>query len=438
VYFWDDIMGVQNYKLNYIDLNYKPSNTDIIVEYYLEPEDGVSFEVAAENVALESSIGTWTDLTTAMPLERANKYKPRVFFIDKKRGIIKVAHPIVLFELGNISQLLSAIAGNIFGMKLLKNLRLEDISFPEVYLNSFKGPSFGVQGVRKLVGVYNRPLVGTIIKPKIGLTSKEHAIVAYNAWMGGCDVVKDDENLTNQSFNKFNTRIKETYKLLKKAEKLTGSKKIYLPNVTAETKEMLKRAKFVKKNGGTHVMVDIVTVGFSGLQTLKNECDRLGLAIHAHRAMHAALTRNKKHGISMLVLAKLSRLIGVDQIHIGTIVGKMEGQKQEVLDIKNEMENKVIQENLNNHVLYQDWKDIKPCFVVASGGLHPGNVPDLYNYFGKDVIIQMGGGVHGHPSGTLKGAMAARQAIDAVVKKIPLKKYAETHSELLLALNHWS
>jgi ribulose-bisphosphate carboxylase large chain len=418
--------------LNYINLKYKPSNDDLIVEYYVEP-NGCTVHEAAEQIAAESSIGTWTDIVT-MNEKIAKKLKPKVFNI--KGNYIQIAHPCELFEFNSIPQILSSIAGNIFGMKLLKNLRLEDISFPKKMVDTFKGPKFGIAGIRKILGVKKRPLVGTIVKPKVGLSAKEHAKVAREAWVGGCDIVKDDENLTDQKFNRFKDRILHTINARNKAEDMTGEKKIYMPNITAETNEMIKRAKYVKDLGGRYIMIDVLTAGWSGLQTIRLQ--NFGLVIHAHRAMHAAITRNPKHGISMLVLSKLSRLAGCDQLHIGTIVGKMHGGSSEVINCENEIEKRMIKQNKKSHVLEQNWYNIKPTFAVASGGLHPGHIPQLLKLMGNNIIIQMGGGIHGHPNGTIKGAMAARQAIECSVKKIPLRTYAKTHTELQKALEKWT
>ena len=406
--------------LEYIDLDYKPEANEVVCEFFVEPSVGISLEKACEDIAKESSIGTWTSLATMKP-EIASKLKPHVFEIDAENKIVKISYPSELFEKGNMPQILSSIAGNIFGMKSIKNLRLLDVHFPKTLAKSFKGPEFGIEGVRKILKVKERPLLGTIVKPKVGLPAKEHAKVAYQAWVGGCDIVKDDENLTSQSFNPFEDRIIETLEMRDKAEEETGEVKVYMPNVTSSCEEMLRRAEFVKEHGGRYVMVDIVTSGFSALQTLRDS--NLKLVIHAHRAMHAAFTRNKKHGISMLVLAKISRLIGVDQLHIGTVVGKMEGSKQEVLKIKD--------------AIISPFFGIKPVFPVCSGGLHPGLVEKLIDILGKDIIIQAGGGVHGHPSGTEAGAKAMRQAIDAVMKGIPLKEFAEERKELKAAIEKW-
>lgn len=406
--------------LEYIDKNYKPSGNELICRYYLEPSGGIDFGQACEQIAAESSIGTWTDIATMKP-EIAGRLKPHIFHIDKKNKEIRIAYPSDLFEEGNIPGILSSIAGNIFGMKSLRNLRLQDVEFPKNIVKSFKGPGFGISGVRKILRVKDRPLAGTIIKPKVGLPSRDHAISAYNSWLGGCDIVKDDENLTNQKFNPFEIRIKETIKLRDKAEKETGEKKMYMPNITAETNEMIRRAEFAKAQGCEYIMVDILTAGFSALQSI---VDRdLNLVIHAHRAMHAAITRNPRHGISMLTIAKISRLIGMDQFHIGTVVGKMEGGLEETLGIRDAIVN--------------EWFGIKPTFPVCSGGLHPAFVPKLVEILGKDIIIQAGGGIHGHPEGTVKGAIAMRQAVDAVMDGISLKDYANDHEELRQALEKW-
>lgn len=425
--------------MSYVDLSYKPLNSDVVCEFYVEPARGISIEDAADHIAAESSVGTWTDIVTMSP--RIKDMGAKVYEIKKSvlgRGAcIKVAYPIELFEPGNMPSILSGIAGNIFGMRALENLRLEAIRWPYQIVRSFKGPLFGIPGIRKLLKVPRRPLCGTIVKPKLGLGSVEHARVAYEAWKGGLDIVKDDENLTSQSFNKFETRVRETLKMKRKAEKETGEKKMYMANVSAETKEMLKRAKFLANEGNEYLMVDILTVGWSALQTLRNENDKLRLVMHAHRAGHAALTRNKKHGISMLVIADIARLIGVDQLHIGTAVGKMEGPAEEIKSIEEEIEEKMIRPKPTGHTLAENWHHIKPVFAVSSGGLHPGLIPKLMHLLGNDIIMQFGGGVHGNPLGTEAGAKAVRQAIDAVMAGIDLGDHARDHKELKAALDKW-
>ncbi|MGM5482788.1 MAG: type III ribulose-bisphosphate carboxylase [Nanobdellota archaeon] len=400
---------------NYINEKYKPGHDDLIAEYYVQTD--TSLKQAANNLAKESSIGTWTSIST-MNKKVAERLKPSIYSINKKKGIVKIAYPHELFEKGNVPQIWSSIAGNIFGMKAVNKLRLLDIKYPEKLVKSFKGPRYGIDGIRKLTKTKTRPLVGTIVKPKVGLTPSQHAKVAYDAWVGGLDVVKDDENLSSMSFNSFKKRMELTFKARERAEKETGEKKIYMPNITAETFEMLKRADIVDQFGGEYIMIDILTCGWSGLQTVRNKVKKV---IHAHRAMHAALTRNPEHGISMLAIAKTARLIGVDQLHIGTAsVGKMNEQGNECVDIEEEIENQNIKEH--GKVLSQEWHNIKPVLAVASGGLHPGSIPKVRKKMGNQIVMQFGGGCHGHPDGTQAGARAIRQALDLSMKNIPLSR----------------
>jgi ribulose-bisphosphate carboxylase large chain len=194
-----------------------------------------------------------------------------------------------------------------------------------------------------------------------------------------------------------------------------------MANITAETELMVKRAEFVLAHGGEYVMVDILTCGFSALQTLRDQ--NFKLVIHAHRAGHAAFTRNPKHGIAMCPIAKVSRIIGVDQLHVGTVVGKMSETKQEVLE--------------NIDACKMPMTGLKPVLPVASGGLHPRLVPALMETFGNDFVIQAGGGIHGHKNGTYAGAKAMRQAVQATMEGKTLEEYAETHKELKTALELW-
>lgn len=422
---------------DYIDLGYKPTKQDFVCEYHIEPAQGVGFENACNHMAGESSIDTWSDISTLSP-QLAEELKPHVIFTDEKQQTVRVAYTQDLFEINSVPQILSAIAGNIFSMKLLDNLRLMDITFPDDSIQAFQGPRYGMRGVKDLLGVTDRPLVGTIVKPKVGLTSEKHAEVAYNAFAGGCDIVKDDENLTDQKFNRFSKRAELTLKMRDRAEAKTGERKMYMCNITAPTcEEMLKRAGILKDLGGEYAMVDIITVGWSALQTLRKNNEDLNLVLHAHRCMHSALTRNPRHGVSMLVIAKLIRLIGLDQLHIGTVVGKMHGERDEVLALRDECVLEQVPENHALNMLEQDWGRIAPVFPVASGGLEPTMVPELTEIFGKDVIMQFGGGIHAHPMGTVSGAMACRQAVDASLDGISLEEYAKTHTELKAALDKW-
>lgn len=416
----------------FIDLDYRPHKTDLVALFYFEPEKGINKNEAIGRIASESSTGTWTTLFK-MP-SRMQKLMATGFEISG--NFVKISYPLELWELGNAPQLLSGVAGNIFGMKALRNLRLVDVSLPLSYLKSFKGPKYGVEGIRSKLKVHNRPITGAVPKPKVGFSSKEHAEIGFETWMGGFDLVKDDENLTSTSFNKFEDRVKYMTHLRDKAEHLTGEKKDALLNITGETKEMIRRAKLLHNYRWEFCMIDVVTVGTAAVQTLQEECADLGLAIHAHRAMHASFDRNPKHGMTMYFLAKLMRMLGMDEIHVGTAVGKLVGSKEEVSSISNMIRNRSVKEKKNNF-LSQEWGSIKPTMPVSSGGLHPGLVPEVMHLFGKDFTLLVSGGIHGHPKGTRAGAKAAMQAVEATLEGTSLSEYAKKHIELAQALEKW-
>nr|VDD88678.1 RuBisCO long chain, Form III-b [uncultured archaeon] len=363
------------------------------------------------------------------------KIRARAFEI--KGNYVKIAYPIELFELGSVPQLLSSFAGNIFGMKAVNNLRLEDVHFPEVLLKSFRGPQYGIDGIRKLFKIHKRPLTASVPKPKVGMTTEEHCKVADDIWRGGVDFLKDDENLTDQKFNRFENRANKCFKIRDKVEIETGERKGYYINVTAETAEMLARAKLVHDLGGEYLMIDVMTAGFSGFQTLREFCHDHKMAMHCHRAFHSSFTRNPRHGMSMVALAKFVRVVGGDSLHVGTVIGKLIGKKDEVLTIEREFENNIEEGYLKQPVLSQKWYNIKPAFAASSGGLHPGLVPQIMHMLGNDIVIQAGGGIHGHPMGSKSGAIALRHSIDAVMNNIPLTEYAKKSSELSMALEKW-
>jgi ribulose-bisphosphate carboxylase large chain len=414
----------------FVNLKYKPTSNDLICLFKVTPNK-MSLVDAANTVALESSVGTWTPVSSNKAY--VNKLGAKVFSINHKTGRCKIAYPEELFEDNNMPDLLSSIAGNVFGMKAIKGLRLEDVDFPVKYMKTYPGPRYGIKGIRKLLKVKYRPLVGTIVKPKLGLKTKDHAQTAYEAWLGGCDIVKDDENLSSQKFNPFEKRAAKTLEFKDKAEQETGEKKAYLINVTAEAFEMVRRADLVKELGGNYVMHDILTAGFSSLQTLRQNTK---LPIHAHRAMHGALTENPVHGISMLAIADFARLCGVDTLHIGTGIGKMKGGWKEVEEIREEIELQRIKKTANR--LKENWNKIKSVMAVCSGGIYPGHIPFLMKHYGNDIVVQAGGGVHGHPKGTVCGAKAMRQAVDLTLQHKPLNKETVKQTpELEEAMNYF-
>lgn len=409
-------------KYSYLDLDHQPDREkEILVTYRIRPRRGQSLERAAEKVAAESSIGTWTP-TATLSDRIFQDLAAHVYKIDPSDNLVHIAYPLGLFEPGSLPQLGSGILGNVFSMKDLEALRVEDIEFPEAYINSFSGPALGIAGVRQLLNIHSRPIIGSIIKPKIGLNPQANAQLAYTVWSHGVDLVKDDENLTDLPINPFRERVTEVIKKQRLAERESGQPKIYAFNVTAPVSQMLERGRWVAAAGGRCLMVDLVTTGWSGVQELRRSFPEM--IIHGHRAGHSAFTRMPDHGLSMLVVAKMVRLAGVDQLHTGTVIGKMEGSESEVVRI--------------NQFLHSDWGRQKPVLPIASGGLHPGMVPDLVKVLGLDLIINFGGGIHGHPDGSAAGAEAAQAAVTAASQGYSLAKAAKNSPALARALDYWS
>jgi ribulose-bisphosphate carboxylase large chain len=421
---------------DFIDLNYKPDSHDVVAVFRVKVPGWSSKERAWGAVAAESSVGTWSP-TKAMNYKGVKAVAAKVFKVEGEW--IKIAYPEEHFEEGNMSQILASIAGNVFGMKAVASLRLEDIVFTQKLVKSFPRPKFGRAGIRNIFKVKDRPLMLSVAKPKVGLTTEQHVEVGRQIWEGGLDLLKDDENLSNQKFNPFEKRVRESLKVRDKIEAKTGEKKSYLINITGPTvKEMERRAKFVSQEGGEYAMIDIITTGWAAVGSVREFCGDLGLAIHAHRAMHGAMTRSQSHGFSMNCVAKCSRLLGVDQLHIGTAgIGKLVGGKKEVFALGQQITEARVKAYPAQHLMAQDWFGTKPVFPVSSGGLHPLIIDIVMDRIGTNIMLQIGGGIHGHPHGSYAGAKAMREAVEAYMDGIPLTQAAKKCNELKVALAYW-
>lgn len=422
--------------LDYVAKEYTPSDEDILVSFLVKPAEGFEIEEVAGALAAESSTGTWTELFSWYDQHRVKKLSAKVFEIQRfgDKWVVKISYPIELFEETNLPSVLASIAGNIFGMRRVSKLRLEDVRFPKEFLKNFKGPSKGLD-VKKIFEV-ERPIVGTVPKPKVGYNLHELESIAHELLSGGLDFVKDDENLTSPNFCKFEGRCRTLMKIIEKVERETGERKVWLANITADVREMEKRLKLVGEYGNPYIMVDVVIVGWSALGYIRDLAEDFGLAIHAHRAMHAAFTRYD-HGISMFALAKLYRIVGADQLHVGTAgFGKLESGKEETIQIANMLRSDFFSPNDGLHFEQRFW-NVKKVMPVSSGGLHPGVLPKVIEAMGKDLVLQIGGGVLGHPDGPKAGAIAVRQAIEAIERGISLEEFAKSHKELGRALEKW-
>ncbi len=414
--------GVKDYRLTYWDPGYQPRETDLLAVFKVTPQPGVPREEAAAAVCAESSTGTWTTVWTDL-LTDLSHYKGRAYRIEDVPGdpeafYAYIAYPIDLFEEGSVVNVITSLAGNVFGFKAVRGLRLEDLRFPLHYVMTCGGPPNGIQVERDKLGKYGRPLLGCTIKPKLGLSAKNYGRAVYEALRGGLDFTKDDENVNSQPFMRWRDRFDFVMEAVNRAEAETGERKGHYLNVTAPTcEQMLERAEYAKSLGSRIIMHDFLTAGFTAHTTLADWCRRNGMLLHVHRAMHAVLDRNPKHGIHFRVLTKMLRLSGGDHLHSGTVVGKLEGDRAATLGWIDLMREKRIPENRSRGIFFdQDFGTMPGLFPVASGGIHVWHMPALLSIFGDDAVFQFGGGTLGHPWGNAAGAAANRVSLEACVE----------------------
>ena len=395
-------------------------DANVICKYKIITD--MDIRLAAAAVATEQSTGTWTGISTLND-EIFKRYHGRV--IDIQGNVATIAYPEDDFSLdiGGVPQILSVIAGNLFGLEGLKGVRLEDVAFPRGVLRAFKGPKFGIPGLRKALKRPDKPLVGTIVKPKIGLPPRDMADFVYEAGMGGLTNSKDDETLSNQRFCPLEDRVVAIAEATDRVKAETGHVMMHAINVSTRGDRVLEVAERAQELGASELMVDVFTCGFAAVQVLAED-PSIQLPIHVHRTMHGAITRNKDLGVSMAVFSKLVRMCGGDALHVGTFgVGKMKSSAAEDL--------------ANQRACVGPELPYEKVMPVCSGGMHPALIEPLVKITGTDVQIQAGGGVAGHPGGVRAGARAMVQAVDAVYQGIPLSEYSKSHPDLRAAIKKW-
>ena len=267
----------------------------------------------------------WTDRLTAKEKYRAKATRVEPVPNAPGQYFATIAYDLDLFEPGSIANLTASIIGNVFGFKPLKALRLEDMRLPVAYVKTFQGPATGIVVERERLDKFGRPLLGATVKPKLGLSGRNYGRVVYEALKGGLDFTKDDENINSQPFMHWRERFLYCMEAVNKAQAETGEIKGTYLNVTAATMEdIYERAEFAREIGSNIVMIDLV-IGYTAIQSMAKWARRNDMILHLHRAGHATYTRQKSHGVSFRVIAKWMRLAGVDHIHAGTVVGKLEG-----------------------------------------------------------------------------------------------------------------
>ena len=407
-------------KMGYWDATYTVKDTDVLALFRITPQPGVDPVEATAAVAGESSTATWTvvwtDLLTACDIYRAKAYRvdPVPNTPDQFFGYI--AYECELFEEGSLANLTASIIGNVFGFKAVKALRLEDMRIPHSYLKTFQGPATGVIVERERLNNFGRPLLGATVKPKLGLSGRNYGRVVFEGLKGGLDFLKDDENINSQPFMRWRERFLYVQEGITRACAATGEVKGSYMNMTAGTMdEVIARGEYAKELGTVIVMIDLV-MGYTAIQSAAYWARKNDMILHLHRAGNSTYARQKNHGINFRVICKWMRMAGVDHIHAGTVVGKLEGDPLMVKGFYNTLLNVKTDINLPQGLFFaQDWASLRKCLPVASGGIHCGQMHMLLNYLGDDVVLQFGGGTIGHPDGIQAGATANRVALEAMV-----------------------
>src|SRR5919202_5552401 len=378
--------GVTPYaEMGYWNEDYEPKETDILAAFRITPQEGVDPVEAAAAVAGESSTATWTVVRTDR-LTLHSHYQGNAFEVTEVPGqegqyMAKIAYDIDLFEEGSIPNMTSSIIGNVFGFKALKALRLEDLRIPKAYLKTFQGPPHGIVMEREYLDKFGRPLLGATTKPKLGLSAKNYGRVVFEALRGGLDFTKDDENINSQPFMRWRDRYLFAMEAVNRAITETGELKGHYLNVTAATMEdMYERAEFAKELGSVIIMMDL-TVGYTAMTSMSKWARKNGVILHLHRAGHSTYTRQKTHGVSFRVIAKWSLLLGVDHIHAGTVVGKLEGDPGSVKGFYDTCRENFVAANPETGIYFdQDWASMPGLMPGASGGIPQRQMHQLLRY----------------------------------------------------------
>ena len=404
----------------------------IIATYIIKRPKGQNVNYLSRFAAIEQSTGTWVRVPAETAEVRKNHvakvlgvyelpYYEYIIPKDVKERFycVQIGFPIVNFR-PQIPMLFTSVIGNI---SITHGLKLVDLAFPKAWLQGFKGPKFGIDGLRELLKVPERPMLNNMIKPCTGHTAEVGAGLLYEAAVGGCDVVKDDELISNPAFNTIEDRIVAYMEAVDRADSEKGEKTLYTINITNKFPEMFEYADRVIELGANAIMINYLTAGYEAMRQLAED-PSIKVPILGHMDFAGAYIGGEWTGLtSMLVLAKLPRICGADTVVIPAPYGKAE-----ILDERYENSLRVLRYPLQH---------IKPTLPMPSGGITQGMVEKCMKEAGNDILIGSGGGIHSHPDGPRSGAKAFRQAIDAVMQGISVKEYAKDHEELAKALGLW-
>ena len=404
----------------------------VIATYYCATKPSTNMIKFAAALAIEQTCGTWLKVPGETPEVRERSigrlvgvYEAPAYQIGipedvtKRHFIIRIAYPWQNFD-AQFSMMLSTVLGNISSSGEVK---LVDLEFPQSFLKNFKGPKFGVQGIRDLLGVYDRPLLNNMIKPCIGLTPEKTAELAYEAAVGGVDIIKDDELVCDPPFCPLVDRVKAVMEALKKADEVKGEKTLYAFNITGPLDLMRERAHAAIEAGANSLLINYATVGLDNARAIAEDPD-INVPLLAHSDYTGATYESQWSGMSAsLIGAKLPRLAGLDMIISLTPYGKFPMLMDTFINCGLQM--------------LAPFGGIKPVFPMPGGGTTQGHIEDIMKKFGNDVMIAAGGAIHGHPMGPAAGARAFRQGIDAVMEGKTLAEAAKDYKELEAALQAW-
>ena len=394
----------------------------LIATYYMKSQKEPDLYDWVKLVAADQSAGTWTHVEGESP-EVIEKYGAKVISIIPMAGenacVARIAFPTRNFPF-YMPMILSTVAGNVLGQD---GIRLVDIEFPDPVLNELPGPILGVEGIRELLGVKERPLVGAILKPCIGVPPEVSAEGALKAALGGADVIKDDELQSDPEYSPMLERLKAVMKALRDAGKDKTS--LFAVNVTGEN--VKDRAMAAIDAGANAIMVNYQALGWGATEDLIRELKRqnIKIPVFGHCAGMGAYYRSKTNGISTaLGCGKLARLIGMDMPLVYPDSGRFGISQNELVE--------------THSAATAPMGRINRAFTTVAGGVHPGTIEYLMNLLGNDTILMAGGGIYGHPMGAEAGAKAILQAIEAVMAGEAVKDAANTHAELDAALKFWA
>ena len=403
---------------------------DYVIATYQAKVKTSNIEKLAMAIADEQTTGTWIKVG-ADSMERTRRFGSRLVALyevpdigcdyqsdEPPMYIIQIAYPMANFST-SMSALMTILFGNISASGMI---RLIDVAFPKKFIAQFQGPKFGVQGMRDVLGVPERPLLNAMIKPNIGWTPDEGADLFYKACKGGVDVIKDDElMLADSAFCPLVERVTKFMAAEKRVFEETGEHSLYAVNISDETAKVRDNAYRVLEAGGNCLMVNVYTTGFDTLKMLADD-PNINVPILAHVNFAGTMASSTYTGIAApLLVGKITRLAGGDFQINGHPFGKFP---------------------VSYKLFYrcfkfftQPWWNIKPMMYACSGGTTQLAVEKIVKAVGTDVMLAAGGGVHGHPDGSEAGAKSMRQAIDAAMAGIPVVEYAKTHAELARMLS---